>query len=265
MDSIVFVASKLLWLLAEPGRLLLLVLLAGALLLVPTRGRRGRLLVVVATAGLFALAVLPVGAWLALPLENRFPVPPEPSRVDGIVVLGGAINPVLSAARGQVALNDAAERMTTAAALARRHPGARLIVSGGDASVLPTGRQEADAMAEFLVEQGVEPERIVVEDFSRNTHENADRAFAAARPAPGETWLLLTSAMHMPRAVGCFRHAGWRGIVPYPVDYRTEPKPVFRLSFDVGGLGAAGLATKEWLGLAAYRALGWTDALFPAR
>jgi uncharacterized SAM-binding protein YcdF (DUF218 family) len=266
MESILlFAASKIAWALVEPGNLLLLALTAGAAILNLTSGRRGRGLVAAAVVGLLALAILPTGSWLALPLENRFPIPPEPIRVDGIVVLGGAVSPRLSEARRQISLNDSAERMTVAVALARRYPEARLVVSGGDASVVPNGRQEATAMAAFLVEQGIDPARIVLEDASRNTYENAMLAKAAAHPLPEETWLLVTSAMHMPRAVGCFRHVAWTGIIPYPVDYRTRPEVDLGLRFDLaGGAAAASAALKEWIGLAAYRVFGRTDALFPA-
>ena len=153
--------------------------------------------------------------------------------------------------------------MTTALALAERHPEARLVLTGGDAAILPRpGEQEAELMRVLLVELGVAPERLLVEDRSRNTYENALFSHALVKPKPGETWLLVTSAAHMPRAVGCFRHVGWE-VLPYPVDFRTEdsPRPEFLLSRHLGLLD---FAAKEWVGLAAYRLLGHTDTLFPA-
>ena len=63
---------------------------------------------------------------------------------------------------------------------------------------------------------GVPPERMLFETAARNTHENAVLAHALAKPRPGETWLLVTSASHMPRSVGVFRRAGW-DVVPWPV------------------------------------------------
>jgi uncharacterized SAM-binding protein YcdF (DUF218 family) len=105
--------------------------------------------------------------------------------------------------------------------------------------------------------------RIVFERNSRNTWENAVDARALAAPQPGETWLLVTSAFHMPRAVGCFRRAGWT-VTPFPVDYRADPaewpsllRPPARRFAELG------LATRETLGLVAYRLLGYTDALWP--
>ncbi len=152
-----------------------------------------------------------------------------------------------------------------------------MVISGGDPSIVPASppgvfpgavpeaMSEAAATRDLLVELGVLPEQIELEGRSRNTEENAVFSLAAAKPKPGEMWLLVTSAMHMPRAVGCFRRAGWADIIPYPVDYRTSTK---KIGIGLGLLLADDLmlvnfAFKEWLGLVAYYWLGRTDALFP--
>src|SRR5277367_4100331 len=133
-----FIASKLFWWAANPGNVLLALLCLGLVALFAGRRRLGLWLVsVVALAGL-AVTVLPVGSSLLLPLENRFPtVAPTalPERIDGIVVLGGSINPALSAARGQPILTDSAERLFAFVALARLHPEAKLVFTGGSASL----------------------------------------------------------------------------------------------------------------------------------
>jgi len=261
---VTFVISKLLWLVAAPGNFLLLVLVAGVLCALASGRRRGFVLIAAATLGFLAIATLPIGAWLAAPLENRFPTISMPARVDGIVVLGGSIDPGLSLARGQVALMASAGRITGTVALARRFPSARVLVSGGDGTLNSGALSEAAATRDLLIELGVAASRIELESAARNTYENAVLSYAAAQPQAGETWLLVTSAMHMPRAVGCFRRAGWT-IVPYPVDYRTSTKigttPGLLLADD---LMLVNFAAKEWVGLAAYYWLGRTDALWPA-
>jgi uncharacterized SAM-binding protein YcdF (DUF218 family) len=262
----VFILSKALWVVAAPGNLLLLLVLWGAARLLASRGKRGLRLVLLAAVLMLATATLPVAEWLAAPLENRFPaLADEPQRVDGIVLLGGAIHTRISQSRGRVAVNDAADRMVGAVELARRHPEARILVTGGDGSVIPRGLHEADFMRVLLIELGIAPERIVLERESRNTWENAVDSLAVAKPAPGETWLLVTTAMHMPRSVGCFRRAGWGSIIPFPVDYRTTKRIVVQLTFGFPeDLGLLNLVVREWDGLVAYYALGRTDALFPA-
>jgi uncharacterized SAM-binding protein YcdF (DUF218 family) len=256
-----FTASKLFWAVMAPGNLLLLLLLAGVLWLARSRRRRGLRLIGVVALLLLTVAVIPFGQWMALPLELRFPVPSLPERIDGIVVLGGGIDALVSRAHGQTALNDAGDRIVQAAVLARRHPEARLVLSGGEGTMMVYGEPEAEYGRALLIELGVATERIALEDRSRNTYENAWFSREVAKPRPGETWVLVTSAMHLPRAVGCFRHAGWE-VVPYPVDFRTGPH--LRADFAlIEHLGLIDLTSKEWIGLVAYRLLDRTDALFP--
>jgi uncharacterized SAM-binding protein YcdF (DUF218 family) len=259
-----FVLGKLFWLAADPANLLLLATTLGAALLFTRRHLAGRRCVAAAAVAGLAVTLLPVGGWLVLPLESRFPPPlPLPARVDGIVTLGGAVEQVVAAARGQVTLTDPAERLTAFVALARRYPEARLVYTGGSGRLVRQDLKETVVARTLFEEIGLDPARVRFEGESRNTYENARLALAAAAPRPGETWLLVTSAAHMPRAVGVFRRVGWP-IVPYPVDYRTagatlSPGP---LSFGTA-LEQVSAASREWVALAAYRLLGRTDALFP--
>jgi uncharacterized SAM-binding protein YcdF (DUF218 family) len=211
-----------------------------------------------------AIAILPVGAWLLAPLEDRFPRLNEPpQQIDGIIVLGGAINLRRAADRGGVPLGGFAERITAFVELAQQYPDAKLIYTGGSGLLLDQVHREADYAAQLLDTLGVAPGRVVYERESRNTYENAVYSVAAMRPQPGEVWLLVTSAFHMPRSVGVFRRAGWP-VTPYPVAYNTGPDDTLRLDFNFArGLGWTSVALHEWIGLTAYRWLGWTDTLFP--
>lgn len=257
-----FIFSKLFWAIAAPGNLLLLLLVTGVLRLMLSGRRHGVGLVILATLGLLAIAVLPIGQWALMPLEARFPQPHLPQQIAGIIVLGGAVEPGISRAHGQVALGDAAERIVELMALARRYPEAKLVLSGGEAALYPNGDSEASDTRTLLIEQGIAEKRIVTEDHSRNTFENAVLSRDLVQPQSGETWMLVTSAAHMPRAVGCFRHIGW-DVLPFPVDYRTEahPRPGFAL---LERLAPLDVAVKEWVGLVAYRLLGRIDNVLPA-
>ena len=254
-----FHLSKLLWVVATPSNLLFGAILLGVLL-----RRRG--LALTALALTLALAVLPAGPVLFHILENRFPTLPQ-AGLDptGIVVLGGAIDDVLGKSRGQVSLDEAAERMTEAVALSRLYPKAKLVFSGGSNSLLESDSTEAGDALRLWTQLGVEPARITLEDRSRNTYENAVLTRDLVKPKAGETWLLVTSAWHMPRAAGLFRAADFK-VTPYPVDYRTpkELSRVLRPQRAIGqGLNLLDSAAREWIGLAAYRAAGKTDAFFP--
>jgi uncharacterized SAM-binding protein YcdF (DUF218 family) len=257
-----FVLSKLVWALLSPLSLLFLALLL-ALLLQRRRPALSRGLLALGLLFIAALGLTPLAHWAVLPLQQRFPIPAQlPARVDGIVVLGGAISPQ-NDQPGQTALNPPAERVTNFVILAQRYPDARLVYSGGSGEVRDQSMREADAAKPLLEALGIAPQRMIYERDSRNTWENALYSKKLADPKPGETWLLITSAWHMPRAVGCFRRAGWSGIVPYPVDFQdTQPEWG---GFDADGhLYALGMAEKEWIGLLAYHLMGRTDALFPA-
>lgn len=270
MSGLMFLVAKLFWTLAAPGNVLMIVLAAGVGLGLWGRRRQGTTLCAIALAGLLVIAVLPIGVWLAAPLENRFPPPSAmPTTVTGIIVLGGAVDPVISAARGQPALLGSAERLTAFRALARRYPSARLIFTGGSGRVFAQDMTEDAPSRAFLSTLGLAPDRVVWEGRSRNTRENALYSHALALPQDDQVWVLITSALHMPRAVGVFRRTGW-AVTPYPVDYRTvgperSMAPPAALRFDLaGGLSLTDAAAREWTGLVAYRLLGWTDTLFPA-
>jgi uncharacterized SAM-binding protein YcdF (DUF218 family) len=260
-----FSLAKVFWLLASPDSLFLIALCAGAVLTFTRWRRAGVGILVAMTAIGVVVATVPFGTWLLIPLENRYPTTTNlPARVDGIVVLGGAVRQQITAVRGQPALTGAAERMTEFVALARRHPEARLVFTGGSGSLFDQSLKETLVARALFAQLGLDVSRIVFEDRSRNTYENAVMTRRLVAPRLGETWVLITSAMHMPRAHGAFAAAGWR-VIPYPVDYQTTGTYDWGFGFSLsGGLDGIAYALHEWIGLVAYRAMGWTDAIFPA-
>ena len=261
-----FVLSKVFIFLTDLGFLVPVLLCLGTLLLWTRWRRAGRWIVSATMLVVVALSVFPVGHWLIAVLENRFPVVHElPKPLTGIVTLGGIISQFMTAARGQPSLTDGAERLTEFVALARRHPNARLVFSSGSGSLIRQDLKEADAARLFFRQMGLDVSRILFERQSRNTFENATLTHALARPRAGERWVLITSAMHMPRAIGAFRKAGWSPI-PYPVDFQTLGPPRFTPQIQLGlrELGRFSTALREWTALAVYRLLNRTEAFFPA-
>lgn len=264
-----FTLSKILALAAQPSTLAVLCILAGLWMM--RRGAAGRLARRLAWGGTLVLVaggLTPVGNLLVLPLEQRFASVPAPSsadRVDGIILLGGFEDGWVSAGRGGLGVNEAAERVTEGLRLALRHPEAKVVFSGGVGGLLARDVDAVEPVARFLTDAGVARERLVLEGRSRNTFENAMLTRDLVRPAAGERWYLVTSAFHMPRAMGLFRKAGF-DVVAYPVDYRTRgPEDVTRFFERIPqGLLRLDLGANEWLGLLAYRALGRIDELFPA-
>ncbi len=260
-----FTLSKVLWFLAEPGNLVLIFLTVGALLLWTPWRRMGRRLVGLSTLAFVVIAVFPFGTVAFQELENRIPAPKElPENVYGIVVLGGMMDQFVSKARGQTSMGGAVERLTEFADLARRYPDAKLVFSGGSGNFADQTVKEADYVEPFLRSLGMDTGKIVFESESRNTYENAIYSKQAAHVAADETWILVTSAFHMPRALGVFRQNGWT-VIPYPVDYGTTGTRTLEPTFNLlSGLGSGSAAIHEWLGLTFYYLTGRTNALYPA-
>jgi len=260
-----FVLSKVLGFFALPSNLVIMVGLFGAALLRTRFASAGRRMAVGSLLFLAAFGFTPLGNVLMLSLEDRFPQwDGARGGPDGVVVLGGAISPFVSAKRGVVALNESAERMTAVVALARRYPAARIVFSGGDPGLIVADGVEADFAIQLFEDLGLTRERITLERNSRNTVENANFTRDLVAPKPGERWLLVTSAYHMPRAIGVFRRAGF-AVEPYPVDWRTAGgmdamRPFAQFG---GGISRTDMAMREWIGLMVYWLTGKTSELFP--
>ncbi len=260
-----FYLSKIFWFFIQPLNLTIFLLLAG--LIAAMIGRRR----LAATGSVLAFLILALSAWSSLgammlnPLEQRFPRPPLPEKVDGIVVLGGGLEGVINLARGGYELNAGGDRMVETAILARRFPTAKVVVSGGTGELFLEGEGDADTAPRLLGALGVSPERLILENKSRNTYENAVFTKALITPKPGETWLLVTSAFHMPRAKALFDKAGF-ATLPWPVDYRTSGREGIGLFRDnpADSLQATTVAIREWIGLFAYWLSGRIDQPFPA-
>lgn len=263
MSDILFAISKLLNALWLPDSLLVLVL-AGATVLLWRRPATGRWLVSGCVAVLAIGSLLPVGIWLLAPLENRFPRPDgdELGRVDGIIVLGGAVQPETTEARRTLTLNRHAERIVEMAMLARRFPRVPIVLAGGSGDVRGERPSEAAALGPYLTALGIAPDRIMLESRSRNTFENAVETWAHSRPSAGERWLLVTSAFHMPRAMGVFRAAGWNPVA-FPVDYLGSAQERWPVLAPAAHWSDLRLAAHEYVGLLAYYAAGYSNELFP--
>jgi uncharacterized SAM-binding protein YcdF (DUF218 family) len=259
-----FVWTKILWLVLNPANLMFILLLIGALCLWLGAINFGRKLITFCLVIILLLMAFPVGTWLVRALEDRFPRIALPDNVAGIIVLGGSSQPQLAADRGVLALNGSVERLHAFARLARKYPDARLVFTGGSGNPFDQRHKEADAAGPLLVELGVARDRLILERESRNTYENATLSRKLLGAKANGRWVLITSARHMPRAMGAFRHAGW-DVIAYPVDYSTRRTHTW-ISFQspVRALGLLNHGLREWLGLIWYRLTDRSGDLFPA-
>ena len=266
-----FYLAKGLWFVLQPSTLIALLIGYGAILIWTGWARWGRRFVTIGTILLLVAGLSPLGNSLILPLEDRFPRAnlDDPPPLAGFIILGGAEDRLVGGARGAPALNEAGERMVEAAMLARRFPEAKIAFSGGDAGILYKTGSEAEGAETLLTALGVAQGRLILEAKSRDTYENAallkEELTRLGELGPGKRWLLITSAYHMPRAMGAFRQAGF-DVEPWPVDYRTRGTADLTRPFDKvsEGLRRVDVASREWVGLLAYWLRGRSGALFPA-
>jgi uncharacterized SAM-binding protein YcdF (DUF218 family) len=261
-----FEFSKIAAFLVSPVHLL--VALGFALTFWPQSGKRtGSLRAIQILLGiLLSLLVFPVGNELLVPLETRFPAPTKlPDQVDGIIVLGGAVDEVVSAGQGHLSFNEDAERVLAPFSLLQRYPRARLVFTGGSGSLRPGPFKEGDKVRLLWRDANIDRGQVLYEEASRNTDENALFTRALVHPQPGEKWLLVTSAAHMPRSVGLFRKAGF-DVIAYPVAFKSTGKNRQWYVPRTAGtaLGNIESAVHEYVGLWVYYQTGRTDELFPA-
>jgi uncharacterized SAM-binding protein YcdF (DUF218 family) len=198
------------------------------------------------------------GSLLLRPLETRFPVwrQTPTGQVVGIVMLGGfhVDSHVTSALDSHVAgawsdiRSGMTERVMETVRLSKLYPEAKILYSGGGA--------EAQLGKKVLMRLGIEGERIIIEDRSRNTAENARLSKIVAAPKQSEKWLLVTSAFHTPRAMGAFRAVGFP-VEADPVDFRSSKADVARHKKVM-------LALREYIALFAYWLSGRSNELFPS-
>lgn len=248
-----FGLSKILWTVLSPLTLITLMAVIG---IVWQSIRPSRIARTLLSAGIILLGLggfLPIGSNIIIYLEAQEVAPdPLPEKIDGIVVLGGAINSEKSVLYNQIDLNDRAERLTEMVRLSKLYPQARVVYSGGDGSLRQSSGKESESAAKLLDNMGLSVSNIVFEDKSRNTYENAKFSYDLVTPQVGENWLLVTSAFHMPRSKAVFNKLGWE-VIPYPAGYLENGDYLYWPSLDVlGNFYKLQVATKEIVGIIAY-------------
>ena len=262
MDDLFFITSKLFWNLFNPIQILLVLFVFG-LLLCFTRWR-GIGLKMTLLSGLIVLlfGVFPVGEWLIVPLERRFSLDKLPYQIEGIVLLGGAINIEKSQVANEIVWYKESTRYIEALALMQHYPDVPVIFTGFSSSLFPGKLSEVDFARHFF-EEMEENKRIVYEGRARNTYENAIYSKELALGRLHKPWLLVTSAIHIPRSVGIFRKAGWN-VIPAPVDYISDERFRFEpMWFSIDRLYKVNRGVKQWIGLFVYYLTDKIDEIFP--
>lgn len=249
-----FSFSKIFWLFFQPLTFLSVMIFSGLLFL---RWKAGRALLYSSSALLLICGFFPVGPNLLCYLESVYPLPRTlPKDIDGIIVLGGAVEADITAAREQVQINDRGERLTEFVKLARLYPEARLVFSGGDVAPGRASGLEAKYTETLFRNLGLDVSRIYFENESRNTYENYLYTARHVLPRDGQKWVLVTSAFHLPRSVAIFQSNGWV-VIPYPAGFLTDGDYKIAPTLEVlENFTALQVAVKEIIGIMAYTLTG---------
>lgn len=253
-----FYLSKIIGMLLDPANLIAILLCAALAAFGARWMKAGRGLLLAAFALLLVFGILPIGHNGLYYLESRVAQPENiPENIDGILVLGGAVETVKSARSGRTEFNEGVERVLTAMMLARTHPDALILYSGGSNQIFGDRHRETTEIAIFMRAMGFDDRNVVYDEKSRNTFENFVFSAQKAGAKKEGNWLLVTSAFHMPRSMAIARKMGWN-LIPYPVDYRSQGRYLLlphRLDV-LDNLYASKLFLHEMTGLAAYKITG---------
>jgi uncharacterized SAM-binding protein YcdF (DUF218 family) len=246
--------SKLFWFVGAPSHLAVWLIVAAVVLLWRKHERAARRCAIASATILIVFGFTPAGVWMMHPIEKLYPRGPLPQHIDGILILGGGTDGEIYASRGVTNADYGLARLVAAFEVARQHPEARVVFSGGP---FPPSDpvSEATAARNILIALGLEPGRIVLEPTSRNTWENFINTRAIIKPKDGETWLLVTSAFHMPRAMAIAAKVKWK-MIPWPSDYMTATGSHYDSMDFAANLKRADLAVHEGIGMLAYRLSG---------
>lgn len=258
-----FILSKLFWVFARPLNFLFFTALLALLLRAFGLRRLPNFLLAVAGLLFVAIGFTQLPDLLIHQMESRFEAAVPNGKPYGIIVLGGGLSASAANQTSAYHVGESGDRLIHGLELRRRYPDARLIYSGGLGSLSQSGDPEtlaAQALVEALYGDTV---AIEFESNSRNTWQNAQYVAELIGEDRQRPWLLVTSAFHMPRAMGCFRQAGVN-VFPAPADFRADVLQAPYLTGNVAGqFLKLSVLVKEIFGLVAYRLTGRTNTLFP--
>ena len=257
-----FYLSKVLWLIINPFNILIFFLFLTILFSFFKKNKLKNFSFSFFLIFLICFGILPLGEYLIYKLEknyhNSIILPDE---VDGILILGGATNPFLSHEHNQIILNGSVERLLESMTLIKKYKDAKVIFSSGSGSIKNPTMDHASIAKKFFMKIGLDTDKIIFENKSRNTYENIFFSKEIAKPTKNEKWIVITSAFHMNRAIFIGEKNNWT-LTPYAVDFTQPKKFTFIPNLDVlSNLGQMQHGSHEWIGLIAYFLMGRTSRI----
>ncbi len=253
MDNLFFILSKLAWGVLSPTNLIVILMALATIQLLRNRIRAAKRILIPTVLLYSILLAYPVGDYLMYPLETRFHKPePLPDTIDGIIVLGGGENLKISVGWNTAEVGSGGDRFISAAILAKQYPDVPVLFSGGSGLLrFDTSTTGGNIARNLLTAVGINDDRLIIESQSRNTYENFS-LLKDKLPKLEGTYLLITSAFHMPRSIGIARQQHIN-VIAYPVDYYSNKPTLRQWDFSLlEHLYTLEIAWREWIGLTVY-------------
>ena len=258
-----FYLSKILWLILSPFNIFIFITLFAILLYFFKLRRLSLIIFLVNFLFIALISFVPIGSYLIFKIEKEYhSYIKTPDQVDGILILGGATIPLLYNEYDQISLNDSSERLAESVFIIKKFREAKVIFSGGSRIINRPDLDHAQVAKSFYKKVGLETNKIIFENNSRNTYENIKYSKKIANPKINEDWLLITSASHMKRALLIADKIDWK-LIPYAVDFKNIKNFKLTPNFNLlENLNSFHLGIHEWLGLVSYYLMGRTDKVF---
>ena len=258
-----FFLSKFLWYFVNPFALFIFLFLLSFIFLILKKTKVYLILFSITFFYILIISIFPIGNLGIYYLEREFHTQiAYPDKIDGILILSGATNPYLSNEYNSIEINASAERLIESVFLIRKHQKAKIIFSGGSGYLNFNKLTHAKLAKKFFEKMNVDNGQIIYENKSRNTYENILFSKKIAMPKKNESWLLVTSAFHMKRAILIAKKQNWE-LIPYAVDFNQPKKISLRPSINMfSNLSTFQMSFHEWLGLFSYYILGRTNSVF---
>ena len=257
-----FYLSKVLWLIINPFNILIFLLLITICFLLLKKNKFTYFFLSLFLIFLVSFGMLPVGKYLIYKLEKYYHnTIILPDKVDGLLILGGATNPFLSDEFNQINLNGSVERLIEAIRLIKIYTETKIIFSGGSGSIQKPKMDHARIAKQFFMQIGLDTDKMIFENKSRNTYENILYSKKIAKPKKNERWIVITSAFHMNRTIFIGEKNDWL-LTPYAVDFTQPKKFKFKPNLDLlNNLNQMQRGSHEWIGLITYYLMGRTSRI----
>ena len=258
----VFYLSKIIWIVLNPFNLIIFLFLFATIANFFKYKKIFKYIFYPTLIFFLTISFFPIGKYLIYIIEKEYHNPPDiPPDVDGILILGGATNPLLSEQFNKTNFNDSADRLIHSIPLIKKNKKAKIIFSGGSGFINRPELDHAKHVKKFFISMNLNTDEIFFENKSKNTYENILFSKKIVAPKKNEKWIVVTSAFHMNRAIFIAEKYNWE-LTPYAVDFTQSKKLFLRPNLNLlGNINTLQHGSHEWIGLIAYYLMGRTSRI----